>query len=291
MIGICVSRTYKILDIARRKGIMDSRASRGFASHSVTRRFFRSDRAMVAKLFLQKRSCFRTSCLAVLLSLAGTAAFAQTGGKIPREVIDYAAAHGTVLVLVGLNVPWQMESRLSEDEARGQREAIASVQRDLLTELEGRRYKVIRRYDRIPGLALEAGADVLAELARSANVTNVLLDRPAVEAEAALAEKVPWQLFKRAASDGTVLVLAGLRTPWQREEQLTEDLKTLQRRAILSAQSYVLAELGGTQFKVMRLYRSIPGIALRVGFDALQVLERSPAVTNVVPDRPASASR
>ena len=44
-------------------------------------------------------------------------------------MIDHAAAHGTVLVLVGLNVPWQMESRLSEDEARGQREAIASVQR------------------------------------------------------------------------------------------------------------------------------------------------------------------
>jgi len=86
-------------------------------------------------------------------------------------------------------------------------------------------------------------------------------------------------------------VLAGLRTPWQREDQLNEDLKMLQRTAILSAQSYVLAELGGTQFKVMRLYRSIPGIALRVGFDALQVLERSPAVTNVVPDRAASASR
>ena len=74
---------------------------------------------MVAKLFFQKRRCFRTICFAVLLSLAGTAAFAQTGGKIPREVIDHAAAHGTVLVLVGLNVPWQMESRLSDDEARG----------------------------------------------------------------------------------------------------------------------------------------------------------------------------
>jgi hypothetical protein len=257
----------------------------------VTRRFTRSDRAMVTKLFWQKRSCFRTSCFAVLLFLAGTAASAQSGGKIPREVIDRAAAHGTVLVLVGLNVPWQMESRLSEEEARGQREAIASVQRDLLTELEGRRYKVIRRYDRIPGITLEAGADVLAELARSANVTTVLLDRPSAEAEAASSEKVPWQLFKRVANDGTVLVLAGLRTPWQREEQLTEDLKTLQRKAILSAQSYVLAELGGTQFKVMRLYRSIPGIALRVGFDALQVLEKSPAVTNVVPDRPASAWR
>jgi hypothetical protein len=184
-----------------------------------------------------------------------------------------------------------MESRLSEDEARDQREAIASVQRNLLTELEGRRYKVIRRYDRIPGIALEAGADVLAELARSANVTNVLLDRTSVDVEAMSSEKVPWQLFKRAANDGTVLVLAGLRTPWQREDQLNEDLKMLQRTAILSAQSYVLAELGGTQFKVMRLYRSIPGIALRVGFDALQVLERSPAVTNVVPDRAASASR
>jgi hypothetical protein len=183
-----------------------------------------------------------------------------------------------------------MESRLNEDETRSQREAIASIQRDLLSELEGRSYKVIRRYDRIPGIALEAGADVLAELARSPNVTNVLLDRP-LDAEAVSSEKVPWQLFKRAASDGTVLVLAGLRTPWQREDQLSEDLKIVQRNAILSAQSYVLAELGGTQFKVMRLYRSIPGIALRVGLDALQVLEKSPAVTNVVLDRPASAAR
>jgi hypothetical protein len=41
----------------------------------------------------------------------------------------------------------------------------------------------------------------------------------------------------------------------------------------------------------MRLYRSIPGVALRVGLDALQILEKSPAVTNVVADRPASASR
>ena len=237
-----------------------------------------------------KTSRLKASCLAVLLFLGGSAAMAQAGGKIPAEVIDHAAAHGTVLVLVGLNVPWQMESRLSEDETRAQREAIASIQRDLLAELEGRPYKVIRRYDRIPGIALEASADVLAQLARSANVTNVLLDRPAADAEAP-SEKVPWQLFKRAASEGTVLVLAGLRTPWQREEQLSDDLKAVQRNAILSAQSYVLAELGGTQFKVMRLYRSIPGIALRVGLDALQVLERSPAVTNVVLDRPARASR
>jgi hypothetical protein len=61
--------------------------------------------------------------------------------------------------------------------------------------------------------------------------------------------------------------------------------------AILNAQSYILAELAGTQYKVMRLYTRIPGIALRVGLDALKVLERSPAVTNVLLDRPARASR
>lgn len=233
----------------------------------------------------------KTICLSAILCLCATIVLAQTAGKISREVIDQAANHGTVLVLVGLDVPWQMESRLNADELRAQRESIASIQKDLLADLEGRNYKVIRRYDQIPGLALEVGPDALAELARSPNVTNVLLDRPAAEPEPASSEKVPWQLFKRAANDGTVLVLAGLKTPWQLEDQLDDHLKTLQRSAILNAQGYVLAELSGTQFKVMRLYRSIPGIALRVGVDALQILQKSPAVTNVIQDRPAPVSR
>ncbi len=250
----------------------------------------RSNRATVAKRFDPKERWLWAAGLAALLFLTANAAIAADK-KIPSEVISRASAHGTVLVFVNLNVPWQMESRLSAEETRGQREAIASIQKDLLTELKGRTYKVIHRYDRVPGIALEVGADSLAELARSANVTSVRLDHSAAEAEAASSEKVPWQLFKRAASDGTVLVLAGLRTPWQREELLSEDLKALQRKAILNAQSYVLAELNGTQFKVIRLYRTIPGVALRVGLDALQVLEKSPAITNVVLDRPATVSR
>ena len=225
------------------------------------------------------------------LALACGAAYAaQTGAKVPVEVIDQAAAHGMVAVLVGLKVPWQMESGLSESQIHEQREAIAAIQSDLLSELFGKPYRVTRRYDRIPGIALEVGPEALAELAHSGNVVNVLLDRPAVE-ETPSSDKVPSILFKSAATNGTVLVLAGLRTPWQREDQLSEELITLQRKAILSAQSYLLAELGGTQFKVLRLYRSIPGIALRVGLDALLVLQNSPAITNVVADRPAPRTR
>lgn len=217
---------------------------------------------------------------------------AQAPAKVPEEVIDRAAVDGTVAVLVGLKVPWQMESGLNESQIHAQREAIASIQADLLAELAGKSHRVTRRYDRIPGIALEVGADALAELAKSAKVVNVLLDRPvASEQTVAAGDKVPSTLYKTIAANGTILVLAGLRTPWQREDQLSEELIALQRSAILSAQSYVLAELGGTQFRVLRLYRSIPGIALRVGFDALQVLENSPAITNVVPDRPAQPPR
>jgi hypothetical protein len=249
-----------------------------------------------------------TSCWVALLLLIAPASVAYSQEKIPTEVINQAAAHGTVLVLVGLKVPWEMESRLSEDGLRAQRTAIASIQSDLLTQLEGRNYKLLRRYQELPGIALEVGADALAELARLPIVTNVRLDRlpgssasvtnndatdqpPASDTERAAAEKVPSQLFKHAATHGTVLVLAGLRTPWQREDLLTEPLLALQRTAIQDAQSYVLAELSGTLYKVMRLYQSIPGIALRVGVDALKVLEKSPAVTNVVADRPATTSR
>ena len=248
-------------------------------------------------------------CCAALLLVAIPAAKALSQDKIPPEVINQAATHGTVLVLVGLKVPWEMESHLSDADVRTQRTAIASIQDDLFKDLQGRNYKILKRYQEIPGVALEVGADALAELARLPIVTNVLLDRPAVAPEEANTDssqtsepssshgdgtataKVPPQLFKRAEKNGTVLVLAGLRTPWQREELLSEPLLALQRTAIQDAQSYVLAELAGTSFRVTRLYRSIPGIALRVGVDALKVLENSPAVTNVIQDRPAQTSR
>jgi hypothetical protein len=261
------------------------------------------------KLSVRNQRLLSTSCFVALLLFAAPASMAQSLDKISPEVIEQVAAHGTALVLVGLNVPWEMESRLSADGLVAQREVIASIQSNLLTILDERNYKVLRRYQEIPSIALEVGTDALSELARLPIVTNVLLDRPAVSSanmsnrnsnqgqatveflESAASDKVPSQLYKRAGTNGSVLVLAGLRTPWQREDQLSEELLALQRAAIQDAQSYVLAELAGTRYKVMRLYRKIPGIALRVGVDALKVLERSPAVTNVLPDRPAQASQ
>jgi len=255
---------------------------------------------------LRNHGLLKISCCAALLFLMSASALAESSGKIPRDVIDYTAAHGDALVLVGLAVPWQMETRLSQDDLLAQRTAIASIQNDLLDKLAGKKFKVLRRYQEIPGIALEVGAEALAELARLPIVTNVLLDRPAgaampqpnrnaspraTAADLASSEKVPSTLFTRAALDGTVLVLAGLRTPWQHEEGLSEELWALQRNAIHSTQSYLLAELAGTRYKVVRLYGKIPGIALRVGVDALIVLEKSPAITNVVLDRPAQVKR
>ncbi|MEX0803461.1 MAG: hypothetical protein WD688_09110, partial [Candidatus Binatia bacterium] len=77
---------------------------------------------------------------------------------------------------------------LTENAITAQRQAIKGVQNDLLTELSGTQYKVVRRYEVIPGIALEVGADALAVLKKSGSVTNVLPDRA----------------VKPAANDGTI---------------------------------------------------------------------------------------
>ncbi|MGH7827655.1 MAG: hypothetical protein ACREQ7_21070 [Candidatus Binatia bacterium] len=225
--------------------------------------------------------------------------------KIPREVSERAASEGTVLVLVGLNVPWRQEETLSDDAVLAQRQAIRSAQNKLLSELSGTRHSIIRQYEVIPGIALEVGSDALAALEKSVNVSNVVPDRPARPSSGEGSSRegpqasrsddegrndpaiVPAELFKEAAGGGTVLVLVGLKAPWRPEGPLSERLVSAQREAISAAQDYLLVELAGTQHKITRRYRRIPGIALEVGLDALQVLARSRAVTNVLPDRPA----
>jgi hypothetical protein len=64
-----------------------------------------------------------------------------------------------------------------------------------------------------------------------------------------------------------------------------------QREAIAAAQNYLLTELANTKYRITRRYQAIPGIALEVGLDALRVLARSVAVTNVLRDRPAISAK
>ncbi len=245
--------------------------------------------------------------MSLYLALAGfvlwPAVLIAADEKIPPELSAQTANNEVVPVLVGLNVPWQREDTLSEDAIVLQRRAINSVQDQLLSELSGTKYKIVRRYDVIPGLALEVGADALAVLEKSKSVTNVLPDKPAakptenpaapssVNETARDAGTVPPELFKEAARGGTVLVLVGLKAPWSPEGPLSENLVLAQREAIAAAQNYLLTELADTHYRITRRYQRIPGIALEVGLDALRVLARSVAVTKVLQDRPARAAK
>ena len=173
-------------------------------------------------------------CTALLIFLA-TAAQCQSTGKIPRDVIDATAANGSAWVLVGLDVPWQMEASLSQGDLRAQRSAIASGQNDLLDHLAGREFTVVRRYQEIPGIALEVGAEALAELARPPIVTNVLLDRPAGSAIPAKQSALPpaasgFHTYRQRKSavhfsparhaTAPCSCLPGYERPWQREDRL-----------------------------------------------------------------------
>ena len=233
-------------------------------------------------------------------------ALAETD-KLPDEIVNQAASDGKILVLVGLNVPWTMEGKLTENEIGTQRRAIESAQNDLLTQLSGTDFRLVRVYDSIPGIALEVGNDALAVLRKSNSVSNVLPDRPIIPAAPGEIEGpstktpsqdppanpgvVPTELFIEATNSGAVLVLVGLKTPWSPEGPLSKEMVAAQRGAIAAAQNYLLTELGNTDYKITRRYRAIPGIALEVGLDALKVLARSVAVTNVLRDRPAISAR
>jgi hypothetical protein len=241
-------------------------------------------------------------CLALAGSVFSPNVLIAGAEKIPAELSAQTANSEAIPVLVGLNVPWQLESTLSDDAILLQRRAINLVQNQLLSELSGTRYKIVRRYESVPGLALEIGPDALVVLEKSTSVTNVVPDRPAKPAANSPVDRsvynevkdvgaVPPELFKEVARSGTVLVLVGLKAPWSPEEPLSKNLVSAQREAIAATQNYLLTELADTNYRITRRYQRIPGIALEVGLDALRVLARSVAVTNVLQDRPARAAK
>ena len=254
------------------------------------------------------RSPAKRLLLIIVAAICIWPAIASTTDKVPDEIVNQAASAGKVLVLVGLNVPWTMEGMLTENEIVTQRRAIESAQNGLLTQLSGTEFRIVRVYDSIPGIALEVGNDALAVLRKSKTVSNVLPDRPAnpavspgeIEGTSTKTPSkdppvnpgvVPAELFIEATNSGAVLVLVGLKTPWSPEGPLSKEMVAAQRGAIAAAQNYLLTELGNTEYRITRRYRAIPGIALEVGLEALKILARSVAVTNVLRDRPAISAR
>lgn len=105
-------------------------------------------------------------------------AFAQAIDPAVRS----AAAAGPVRVIVELRLTpaFTPEGELSSPAAvDAQRRAIAQAQDDLIARLAGTSFSVARKFDGLPMMALEIGADALARLeAAGTLVTRVLPDAP-----------------------------------------------------------------------------------------------------------------
>jgi len=127
--------------------------------------------------------------LVMYVTEAGAAAEPGTSPIVSEDVLEAMRDEGRVQVIVQLAEPTRPEGVLATTSAVGsQRRAIAAVQRALLGELAGTRYRARRKFKTIPFLALEVEADALDALARSARVESV---QPNHFATPHLAESVP----------------------------------------------------------------------------------------------------
>jgi hypothetical protein len=118
-----------------------------------------------------KTVAFFSLSLIVLIGCTGISIAQQS--KIRAEVWRTLQEKGRVRVLVLLNMPWKSEGELNKDEVLVQRQAIASIQNRILSELAGTTHRLIRQYTMTPSIALEIGPDALAVLEQSVTVVGV----------------------------------------------------------------------------------------------------------------------
>jgi hypothetical protein len=104
--------------------------------------------------------------------------------------------------------------------------------------------------------------------------------------EVARPRKVPPELMQKAQEKGLVTIIVDLDFPVQPESGLSKDAAAAQRQSIFEAQEKLLAELVGTKYKVTGRLKTLPGIGLQVGPDALRILERSTLVKKITEDFP-----
>ena len=97
---------------------------------------------------------------------------------------------------------------------------------------------------------------------------------------------VPPEIAQKVRTERIVRVIVRLDVQTRSEGTLdTPQAVEAQRRGITSAQSFLLAELAGTGYRVTRQFRTIPFVVLEIEADALAVLERSSLVIGVEEDR------
>jgi hypothetical protein len=99
--------------------------------------------------------------------------------------------------------------------------------------------------------------------------------------------KVPPQVRQEAEAKGVVIVHVELDVPFKPVGNSIEEVQQARLKAIAEAYSKLLAGLSGTDYEVLLEYTFTTTIILRVGTDALEVLDVSPVVKNVWRAKPA----
>jgi hypothetical protein len=94
--------------------------------------------------------------------------------------------------------------------------------------------------------------------------------------------KIPPTVWERIRTTGTVRVIVQLKL--LPGDKLTKDNLESRQLSIEAAQAKLLAELADTNYKITARYKNLPSLALELGPDGLDVLERSEHVLNVSED-------
>jgi len=112
------------------------------------------------------------SALGLVLLVSACAAAQEAPGSpspvVAPELMARAGAEGLVRVIVGLRVP--------AAEAGNRRQAIESARERVLRDISQTPHRVVRTFDTVPFMALEASAEALRALAASPHVVSVQAD-------------------------------------------------------------------------------------------------------------------
>jgi subtilisin family serine protease len=93
------------------------------------------------------------------------------------EFAKRAARDGSVRIIVGLDVDFQSEGKLSASARHRQRNRIKRAQNNLLADLSGLELKGLKLYQFIPFVALQADSPILNRLTRSGVIVSIEEDR------------------------------------------------------------------------------------------------------------------